>query len=86
MTEPTPEHARIRQTIDTCESDRAYVQEFQWQIGLLCGMVVEATRDHPVYLLSPHMREMLAEKAQQVKNMLFKLSGRIAFDNPGEPL
>lgn len=77
---------KIKQTVDTSVSDREFVKKLEKRIETLAGMVIEAVKENPQYLLSPIMREMLAEKAVEVQILMRKVKGRIVVDNPGENL
>ena len=73
----------------TCEyqdGDDKWLREFEHEIEMLTGMVEEAFVENKVYLLSPVMREMMANKGQKVRKMLDRVRAYLYVDNLGEPL
>lgn len=78
--------AKIRQTVDTSESDRVYVCELEKQIDMLTGMVEECFVENKQWLLSPIMRELVIEKGRKVAKMMMKAKGRLVIDNPCDDL
>ena len=75
-----------RLIIDESTEDVAYVQHFAEQLDMLIGMVNEILVDNPQMLLSPVMRNLLSEKAKNVKSIWRPMKGRIHVDNPCQPL
>ena len=81
------EKRKYRQRIcDTCEEDTQFLANFNDQLKMLTGMVVEIIETEPRMLLSPVMRQLLLSKAKQVDAMHGPLALRLCVDNPGEPL
>lgn len=72
--------------IDTQPEDQEYLARFQRELEMLYGMVLEAVEEHPTYLLSPVMRQMLADKAHQVQSLHGPLKNTLCVDNPYPPL
>lgn len=73
---------KIRQTVDTSESDREYVREFENDVAMLCGMVQEMFIENKAMLLSPVLRDLIIEKAARTQVKLRKLQNKLAADNP----
>ena len=75
---------KIKQTIDTSVSDREFVANFDKQLAMLTGMVEEMFVENKHCLLSPVMRQLMADKGREVNAIRQKLAGRLCADNPGE--
>lgn len=76
-----------RQIIDTCESDRKWLEEHGETIDMLTGMVEELFVENKAMLLSPVMRQLLIDKARLVSMQRQVFVGqRYLIDNPGESL
>jgi hypothetical protein len=75
-----------RRTCDIQNGDEKWVEEFEHQIDMLCGMVHEMMVEDKVMLLSPVMRELLIEKAKLVLEKARLVRRRIVIDNLGPPL
>lgn len=75
---------KIKQTIVTSQSDRKYIENFERQVDMLCGMVKEMFTENKVMLLSPVLRELIANKGREVDEMRKQLHGRLCADNLGE--
>lgn len=75
---------KIRQTIDTSESDRMFVERFMHEVHMLAGMVKEMFVEEKVLLLSPIMRELIADKARLVADMRLTLQNHVCADNLGK--
>lgn len=73
---------KIRQTVDTSESDREFVRKFEEEVRMLSDMVLEMVRDNKSCLLSPVMRQLLIERAVLVDKQLRTLSNHLVADNP----
>lgn len=71
---------------DTCDEDQAFLEKYNEQVDMLYGMVQEMVRESTHLLLSPVMRRMLAEKADEVQSMHRPLRMRLRIDNPCDPI
>lgn len=78
--------SKIQQTVCTSVADRQYIEQFEFQVDMLIGLVLEAVEISPAMLLSPVIRQLLVEKAKQVRSMFDTIKRRIAVDNPGDDL
>lgn len=67
---------------DESDDDRKFMEEFKSQLDMLIGMTEECFVTHTVYLLSPCLRNMMADKGKCVKQMWDKIKYRIHVDNP----
>ena len=77
----------IKQTIDVQPGDRQWLLLHGESIDDLVGLVLEMFVDHRDYLLSPVLRKIVVEKAEQVKSQRSKLAGmNYCLDNPGNVL
>jgi len=71
---------------DVQQGDAVWVRDFEHDIEMLCGMVQEAFVENKLYLLSPVLRELMAEKGRKVAGKLSSVKGRLHVDNSGNPL
>lgn len=77
----------IRQRhINYHDTDPEWVAEFEKQLDLLCGCVIEMMDENKVLLLSPVMRDLCKKQAQTVKDMHAKVRHKLCVDNLHEPL
>lgn len=76
---------KTQRIIATCKEDVEYLDKLEHQIEMLTGMVIEMVKEHPSYLLSPVMRELLADKAVLVKGMMDQVHNHLCADNLGDP-
>lgn len=75
-----------RIAINFNEEDSAYLERFEDNLEMLCGMVTEMFEVDTRLLLSPVMRRLLVEKAELVGRLHGPLRYRLRVDNPGPPL
>jgi hypothetical protein len=78
--------SKSKRICDTNAEDYKFLEKFEDELDMLTGMCAEMLETNKVLLLSPVMREMLAEKAKLVASMRRKLMFKLVVDNPCEPL
>jgi hypothetical protein len=65
----TPDGATIhRITVGFTDKHKVWLETYKKGVGELSGLVLEIVRDKPELLLSPIFRDLLAEKADVVRN------------------
>lgn len=77
------ERKRWVRNCDVIAGDEGWVAEFEKAVCRLAQLTVEMTRENRVLLLSQVAREMLAESADDVLDMLGKVRNRLVVDNLG---
>lgn len=77
---------KIHGSIDYNDGDQDYVRQFNDQVHLVTGAVVEMMLENPAILLSPVFRKMVANEARNLEAMRLVLDNRLVIDNPGDPL
>ena len=78
--------AHSKRICDTQKEDIEFLSKFEGDLEMLTGMVEEMFVQTPSVLLSPVMRQLIIDKARDVKKMHENLRYRLVIDNPGEPL
>lgn len=69
-------------SIDTTEQSIQLTKDYNYNVGQLAGCVLEIMRDDPKLLLSPNIRNMVADLAQKVKTMHFVVNNAVCLDEP----
>ena len=69
--------------VQCTEQNRKFVEEYQNDTNILCGLVVEMIETNPQTLLSPIFRQLLLDRAKLVKKKHGKLVRKLFVDNPG---
>lgn len=73
--------------LDSQEGDREFLDNYEEQVKMLAGLVIEAVEENPQYLLSPILRKVMIDKAKEVQRIRSKFAGEeIYVDNCGTPL
>lgn len=72
--------------IDVQDGDPKWVEEFENDIRIVCGMIEEAFQENKALLLSPVMRELIRDRGRALKAKLDRVRNRLCVDNLGEPL
>lgn len=75
-----------RRIIDVQEGDNVWVQQFETDIQMVCGMIEEAFESNKLILLSPIMREMIRDRGRALQAKLDQVRNRLCVDNLHEPL
>jgi len=75
-----------QRTIDVQDGDDTVVKEFVEEVRKLAGLIIEGVGDHPEYLLSPILRELMVEQARKVEHYRVQIGITLMSDNPVGPL
>jgi hypothetical protein len=76
----------IQRTIDYHESDDKFLKQFEYELDLLAGAIIEGLEEDPKVLLSPIWRKMIARQAKLIKAYRSQVLNILCVDNLGKPL